>query len=90
MHLHFMGPLSLQSVWKFKFTISMERNSLYFSKKLNLFILGEEKKKTCLASCLCGKRKEEALFFSFFKMAAGHIFQNNRPAYFFKMAARHT
>ena len=35
------------------------------------------------------KRKEEALFFLLFLMAAGHIFQNNRPAYFFKMAARH-
>ena len=35
------------------------------------------------------KRKEET-FFLFFFMAAGHIFQNNRPAYFFKMAARHT
>ena len=26
----------------------------------------------------------------FFKMAAGHIFQNNRPAYYFKLTARHT
>ena len=47
------------------------------------------KKQTCLASGLCGKKEGGGAFFIFFpfKMAAGHIFQNNRAAYFFKMAA---
>ena len=55
-----------------------------------MMVLGEVKHKTCLTSGLCGKKEGGgAFFFLFFpfKMAAGHIFQNNRPAYFFKMAA---
>ena len=49
------------------------------SKKTNMFSVLPLWKK--------GRRRR---VFFFFKMAAGHIFQNNRPAYFFKMAARHT
>ena len=56
----------------------MKNSDLRRSKKTNMFSVLPLWKK--------GRRRR----FFFFKMAAGHIFQNNRPAYFFKMAVRHT
>ena len=52
------------------------------SKKQNMFSVLPLWKK--------GRRRHFFFLLFFLKMAAGHIFQNNRPAYFFKMAARHT
>ena len=74
----------------FRNRFAMEARSGRGLNALSCYLsLRRSKKKTCLASGLCGKKERGGAFFFLFsfKMATGHIFQNNRPAYFFKMAA---
>ena len=61
--------------------------ALVLELSMDLNTLGEEKKNMFSVRPLWKKEKRRRFFFFPFKMAAGHIFQNNRPAYFFKMAA---